>query len=515
MEVPHPENEDSIWEIQLKGAGRTPYSRGADGLAVLRSSIREYLGSEAVQALGIPTTRALSLIHVPDLQVMRERIETAAVVSRLSPSFIRIGSFEAHNPPSDMFFLGMGAMQPQPDYEALRILGEWVIKNVLKLERKDDHAPWGKDLVLECARRNAKMVAGWQAYGFMHGVMNTDNISIMGLTMDYGPFAFMDVFEKNHICNHTDEQGRYCYNHQPAMIQYALRALLTALGPLIGAEKETGRAVTAGWAEGADKNKIASWKAKADELEDMVDEIVQNVSVAEYLALMRKRLGLLTEDATDEADIITGLTNVMQNQSMDFHLTFRALCTFSPTAFLEEDGKKDAGYRQRILEKLVPAPGSAAASSSSKMPVQDQEAAVEAGRKEVQAWLDKYAHRVVKEEEKAAWLQRSSSTADSSSNSNGDAWEKERESFMRGVNPRFVLRQWVLEEVIKKCEQDPYKGKRILAKVMEMTTKPFEPWGAEFTKEESSVSDPEVREERRFCGVGSREMLGFQCSCSS
>jgi len=158
MEVPHPENEDSIWEIQLKGAGRTPYSRGADGLAVLRSSIREYLGSEAVQALGIPTTRALSLIHVPDLQVMRERIETAAVVSRLSPSFIRIGSFEAHNPPSDMFFLGMGAMQPQPDYEALRILGEWVIKNVLKLERKDDHAPWGKDLVLECARRNAKMV---------------------------------------------------------------------------------------------------------------------------------------------------------------------------------------------------------------------------------------------------------------------------------------------------------------------------------------------------------------------
>jgi serine/tyrosine/threonine adenylyltransferase len=133
----------------------------------------------------------LSLVHVPELPVYRETKENAAIVSRVSPSFIRIGSFEAHNPPTvllvtfsvvwfmltfsqDMFFMGMGAMQPQTNYESLRILGEWVVKNVLKLKREDDSAPWGKELVFECARRNAKMVAGWQAYGFMHGVMNTD-----------------------------------------------------------------------------------------------------------------------------------------------------------------------------------------------------------------------------------------------------------------------------------------------------------------------------------------------------
>jgi len=225
---------------------------------------------------------------------------------------------------------------------------------------------------------------------------------------------------------------------------------------------------------------------------------------------MRKRLGLLTADETDEADIITGLTNVMHNQSMDFHLTFRLLCSFSPEAFLEEEERGDKVYRKKLLEKLIPTP----TASTSKMPLQESEAMLDAGRKEVEGWLNKYARRVLKAEEKEAWIQRVSAS-DVDSKPNDDAWEKERESFMRSVNPRFVLRQWVLEEVIKKCEQDPYKGKRILAKIMEMCTRPFESWGAEFEENETAISDKEVREERRFCGVGSREMLGFQCSCSS
>lgn len=124
-----------------------------------------------MNALNIPTTRSLALIHLPDLEVIREEVESACVLTRLAPSFIRIGSFEALNPPSKMFFLGGG--QQEGNYDALRILGEWVAKRVLKLD-VEDGKPWGKELVVEVARRNATMVAGWQVYGFMHGVINTD-----------------------------------------------------------------------------------------------------------------------------------------------------------------------------------------------------------------------------------------------------------------------------------------------------------------------------------------------------
>jgi len=124
-----------------------------------------------MHALSIPTTRALAIISLPALPVARERMETASVVSRVAPSFIRIGSFEALNGPTNMFFFGGG--QQHPHWDALRILGEWVSRKVLKLDCSPGEA-WGKKLVLEVARRNAKMVAGWQAYGFMHGVINTD-----------------------------------------------------------------------------------------------------------------------------------------------------------------------------------------------------------------------------------------------------------------------------------------------------------------------------------------------------
>jgi len=188
--TPHPKDSTQTYELQLKGCGRTPFSRTADGLAVLRSSIREYLCSEgkviqhflasatdviilfiAMHALNIPTTRALSIVSLPKLSVQREKTEFASVVTRIAPSFIRIGNFEALNGPTNMFFFGGG--QQKPDYDALRVLGEWTAESVLKLPIEKGRA-WGKELVLEVARRNGKMVAGWQAYGFMHGVINTD-----------------------------------------------------------------------------------------------------------------------------------------------------------------------------------------------------------------------------------------------------------------------------------------------------------------------------------------------------
>jgi hypothetical protein len=138
-------------------------------------SVLFFFGSQrddpAVNALGIPTTRSLSIISLPSIPVLRERSESACIVTRVAPSFLRIGSFEALNPPEELFFFG-GGQQPA-DLEALRVLGEWVTDQVLRIERPEGGA-WGRELILECTRGNARMVAGWQAYGFMHGVINTD-----------------------------------------------------------------------------------------------------------------------------------------------------------------------------------------------------------------------------------------------------------------------------------------------------------------------------------------------------
>ena len=208
-------------ELQLKGAGRTPYSRMGDGRAVLRSSIREYLGSEAMHGLGIPTTRALSVIGSP-APVRREEVETAAVVARVAPSFIRFGHFE-HFSANDR-------------HAELKTLADHVIDRFYPDCRGGERFGGNSYAALleQVSERTAAMVAQWQAVGFCHGVMNTDNMSILGLTIDYGPFQFLDAFDPGHVCNHSDEQGRYAYNKQPNVAYWNLFCLGQALLPLIG-----------------------------------------------------------------------------------------------------------------------------------------------------------------------------------------------------------------------------------------------------------------------------------------
>ncbi|MEW6694297.1 MAG: protein adenylyltransferase SelO [Pseudomonadota bacterium] len=231
-----------VWEVQLKGSGLTPFSRMGDGRAVLRSSIREFLASEAMHALGIPTTRALCVIGSP-APVRRETLETAAVVTRLAPSFVRFGHFE--------HFASIG------DHAALRTLADFVIDQFYPDCRRADGpadrppwhdprldgppVPWATDgcanpyarLLEAVVRRTATLLAAWQAVGFCHGVMNTDNMSILGLTLDYGPFQFLDAFDSRHICNHSDLGGRYAYARQPQMAYWNLHCLAQALLPLL------------------------------------------------------------------------------------------------------------------------------------------------------------------------------------------------------------------------------------------------------------------------------------------
>ncbi len=215
-EWPDAEVSGSTWEVQLKGSGPTPFSRMGDGWAVLRSSIREFLCSEAMAALGVPTTRALCLV-ASSRPVRRERIETAAMVTRLSPSFIRFGHFEHFS------YGGRTELLPR--------MVQWVI------ERHAPHCAQEPQPALELLRwavaRTAELIAHWQAVGFIHGVMNTDNMSILGLTIDYGPFAFLDAYDPLHTPNTTDSGGRYAFARQPAVAHWNLLALAQALLPLI------------------------------------------------------------------------------------------------------------------------------------------------------------------------------------------------------------------------------------------------------------------------------------------
>ncbi|MBA5604075.1 YdiU family protein [Duganella sp. FT3S] len=266
-------------ELQWKGAGLTPYSRMGDGRAVLRSSVREFLCSEAMHALGIPTSRALSVTG-SDQGVMRETPETAAVVVRLAPSFVRFGSFE------HWFY------QNKP--EQLRLLADYVIDRFYP-QLRDTGNPY-QALLEEVTRRTAHLIAHWQAVGFMHGVMNTDNMSILGQTLDYGPFGFMEAFDSQHICNHTDQQGRYSYAMQPQIGHWNCYALGQALLPLIG-EVEAAQAAL---------------------------DVYQPAFANKISALLRAKLGLSSERDGDES-LFDAMFALMQANSVDFTLFFRTL----------------------------------------------------------------------------------------------------------------------------------------------------------------------------------------------
>lgn len=191
------------YHLQLKGAGLTKYSRQGDGRAVLRSSIREYLMSEAMHGLDIPTTRALAIISSNHPVYREYKNERGSIVLRASKSWIRVGSFE--------YFYDNGGK------EAVKKLIDFVIdEDYRHLKSKDSRY---KDFYMDLVDRSAKLVAKWQSVGFMHGVLNTDNTSAIGVTIDYGPYAFMDQFSRDNICNHTDKEGRYSFENQPHIVQ--------------------------------------------------------------------------------------------------------------------------------------------------------------------------------------------------------------------------------------------------------------------------------------------------------
>lgn len=208
------------WDLHLKGAGPTAFSRFADGRAVLRSSIREYLCCEAMHGLGIPTTRALCVIGTR-LPVHREAVEPGALVLRMAPTHVRFGSFEV--------------FAARNEHHEVRLLADYVIEHHFPhLQNAEDRYP---RFLREVCDRTARLMAHWQAVGFMHGVMNTDNMSILGITLDYGPFGFMEDFDSDTICNHSDHTGRYAFSQQPRIGYWNVAVLAQALLALMNVEE--------------------------------------------------------------------------------------------------------------------------------------------------------------------------------------------------------------------------------------------------------------------------------------
>jgi len=307
------EHEGKSWALQLKGSGETPYSRTADGLAVLRSSVREHLCSEAMFHLGIPTTRSLSLMLSGD-QVLRDMMydgnpayEKGAIVCRVAPSFIRFGNFEI--------------FASREDIKTLKTLTDFTIKHYYP-EIKEDTKQKYVEMFKAVAHKTMEMVLHWQRVGFVHGVMNTDNLSILGLTIDYGPYGWLEGYDHDWTPNTTDRQNRrYRYGYQPRIALWNLVRLANALYPLV---EET------------------------DPFEQILDQ-TQSWYHQAYLKMMHQKLGL-TKVTVDNLEMIQALEKVLQESETDMTIFFRNLSEFSKNVEIDDRGNFLAPIREAFYK---------------------------------------------------------------------------------------------------------------------------------------------------------------------
>ena len=364
------------WELQLKGAGRTAYSRFADGRAVLRSSLREFLCSEAMHHLGVPTTRALSLVATGE-EVVRDMFydgnaaaEPGAIVCRMAPSFVRFGNFELH--------------AAYDERDALKRLADYVLAQHyagLGTPSPEVYAAW----FAEVCRRSAVMIAHWMRVGFVHGVMNTDNMSILGLTIDYGPYGWLEGFEPGWTPNTTDAQGRrYCYGAQPQIGMWNLARLAGALRPLVA----------------GDKVLHAALDLYADTFERTHREAFAH------------KLGLSALDAEGDEELLHELFGVLAAAETDMTIFFRRLAYVD----LDAAARDAAGEQGRVPD--LPEPLSSA--------FYDAAALSDAHRARLAAWLRRYAARV-----RAAGVH-----------------EAERVARMNRANPKYVPRNYLAQLAI-------------------------------------------------------------------
>jgi len=412
---------DGIYrELQLKGAGRTPYSRTADGRAVLRSSVREFLCSEAMHYLGVPTTRALSLVATGE-SVVRDmfydgnpKAETGAVVCRVAPSFVRFGNFEI--------------LAAQQELETLRQLADYIITEdfpelgVPGPSMPSIYVRWFEEI----CRRTGVLLAHWIRVGFVHGVMNTDNMSILGLTIDYGPYGWLEGFDFNWTPNTTDAQGRrYCYGNQPDIALWNLARLAGALAPLVAdhAGLERGLAV--------------------------FGEVFQDT----WGRMLADKLGLATLGREGDDMLLSDLFDLLQQTETDMTLFFRGLMDIPVD---QAAGSMDDTALAGLLRDTF----------------YDENQAFEPMQfARLGGWLRRYIARVRLEADAGPSAASVDPLADASATSAPGAMGTGRIERMRRANPKYVLRNYLAQQAIEALEQGDAS---VIERLMEVLKHPYD-----------------------------------------
>lgn len=473
--VPDGENRDK-YEIQLKGAGKTPFSRFADGKAVLRSSIREYIISEHLHAIGIPTTRALSLTYLPSTLAQRHGAERCAIVARFAESWIRMGTFDLY--------------RWRGDREGIRDLSDYVIDelftiNGVKFQNFERIVSTGPDffkstdkslgeltdydkMYYETVVRNAETTAICQSYGFLNGVLNTDNTSILGLTIDFGPFSIMDKYNPNYTPNSEDHEGRYGYRNVPTAIWWNLTRLGEDLAELVGAGNDLLKDPL--FKQGIKEEWEDSIIKRATKIIEIGGEIYQHAFTKKYVETFFNRLGISHQliDAQNpeiqRTDVIVPMLDVLFKIQTDFNLFFLKLQSLDLesgdyASIAEKEFLPDYDfntYRQH-KDDLI---------------------------KQISEWLILY-HELRNK------TKQYESTPDPAK-----------------YNPKFLPRNWILDQVIQQAESSRGAETTYLEKLQKMSSNPYDEtkWGDELKELEQSWL---------LQGNKGDQYAMLQCGCSS
>jgi uncharacterized protein YdiU (UPF0061 family) len=453
------------WELQFKGSGPTPYSRRADGRKVLRSSIREFLASEAMYYLGIPTTRSASII-TSDSRVERDIFytgnvirERCTIITRLAESFIRFGSLEIAKDTDPM--TGRGGPS-EGNTQIVKQIVDYVIESYYSeiWKQSNDLESMYLAWFTEITRRTAVLVAKWMSVGFTHGVLNTDNMSIVGVTIDYGPYGFMDAFDSSFIPNTSDENGRYSYESQPEICRWNCMKLAEAIEHLLPKEKS----------------------------KPIYTEFYRETYQKEYNSILRRKLGLIwAEEGPEDTVLIENLLETMEVTGADFTNTFRHLSEIKPSDSSAETEAKDADLDyfvsissdlaavirnlaprlpaqqlQMLLMMLQQQPNLLQSMGGEQAEMIQAELAKVKLRKELQA-MKPEEKRAKDREFWAKWLQnyrsrlaRDLAAAGEKFNKKAVDAQRERVQIMNQTNPKYVLRNYIAQQAITAADKGDF-----------------------------------------------------------
>ncbi|KAG2382161.1 hypothetical protein C9374_005363 [Naegleria lovaniensis] len=435
-------------ELQFKGAGPTPFSRNADGRAVLRSSIREFLASEFMNKIGVATTRAFSLVRSKDRAVLRDefyngnpKYEYGAIVMRVAPTFVRFGSFEV--------FLYRFGQQEREFYEKevknIDILAKYVIKNHYSHLLTPDCIDTSTGEVTlnntvreafakEVVRRTAKLTADWMSSGFVHGVLNTDNMSILGVTIDYGPFGFMDYYNEDFVPNNSDDEGRYRYKNQPAICYWNLQKLMRALIPtFLPDSTDYFTKVLSIYAPHFEHYYLLNFRKKLGLIPYNVPEVDTKVDVTDFNMFQGDSDSLREKDW----ELIEGLLVWMHTYKADFTNFFRALSDLD-----KNNNEPSETLIETLMATLEPRVNSSASSCSRTGQVSNTNVLdtndLELATQSLKQILTQYTQRLSHE-------------------SMSHLSNEDRKSLMDKMNPRYILRNYLVQQVIEAAERFDYE----------------------------------------------------------